>query len=420
MGKSIELIILAVVCTFLASAVIGQETLSFSPTFSADIAPIFYRNCVACHRPGAMAPMSLLTYEAARPWARAIAEKVANGSMPPWHAQEPAGTFFNERRLTVAERDQILRWVKNGAPMGDPKALPPLPEFPTEWTIGSPDAVFKMETEFEVPANGEIPYKYFTIPTNFSEDKWIQAIEIRPGSPSVVHHVLAFSRDPNGNPRQAAFALRVPDLGNRLTGSAGANARGALIATTAPGTNAQVFPAGHAMRIKAGSILTFQVHYTANGKATKDQTSIGFVFAKTPPDREVHASSFSNPTFVIPPGASNHRVDSAIEFIEDARILAIFPHTHVRGKSWQYQLVYPDGRSETVLSVPKYDFNWQTYYEFTAPLVVARGTRLEGTAYYDNSAANRANPDPASAVRWGDQTWEEMQYTGITFVLDRR
>jgi len=425
MGRSIVLIFGVAVCLLLGTAVIGQEAVSPSPTFSAEIAPIFYRNCVTCHRPGAMAPMSLLTYEATRPWARAIAEKVANGTMPPWHANAPSGTFLNERSLTAAERETILRWVKNGAPMGDPRNLPPPPEFPSDWTIGAPDAVFKMETEFEVPAKGEVPYKYFTIPTNFSEDKWVQAIEIRPGSPSVVHHVLAFSRDPNEPPivlrqRQNAFVLRVPELGNRLGGAAGGNARGVLIATTAPGTNAQVFPSGHAMRIKAGSILTFQVHYTANGKVTKDRSAIGFVFAKKPPEREVLSSSFSNPVFVIPAGDSNHRVDSAIEFVEDARILAIFPHTHVRGKSWQYRMVYPDGRSETVLSVPKYDFNWQTYYEFATPLTVPRGTRLEGTAHYDNSAANPANPDPASAVRWGDQTWEEMQYTGITFVLERR
>jgi hypothetical protein len=368
-----------------------------------------------------MAPMSLLSYESARPWARAIAEKVANGSMPPWHAAAPAGTFLNERRLTAGERETILQWVKNGAPVGDPKQLPPPPEFTAGWTIGAPDAVFTMQTEFEVPASGEVPYKYFSIPTNLSEDKWVRAIEISPGAPSVVHHVLAFSRDPNGSSREAAFALRVPQPSNRQTGgAAAANSRGALIATTAPGTNAQIFPAGHAMRIKAGSVLTFQVHYTANGKATKDRTSIGFVFSKEPPQHEVHSSSFSNPSFVIPAGDSNHRVDSAIEFLQDVRILAIFPHTHVRGKSWEYRVTNPDGRSEMVLSVPKYDFNWQTYYEFTKALMAPRGTRLEATAHYDNSAANRANPDPASAVRWGDQTWEEMQYTGITFVLEKR
>jgi mono/diheme cytochrome c family protein len=409
----------AMAYTVLGIAAGGEPAVPETPTFSKDVAPILYKNCVVCHRPGAMAPMSLVSYESARPWARAIAEKVADGTMPPFHAVAPAGTFANERRLTGNERETILQWVKSGAPMGDPKHLPAPPEFPTDWTIGRPDAVFAMETDFEVPATGEIPYKYFSVPTNLSEDKWVQAIEIRPGSPSVVHHVLAFSRDPNAIGREPAFALRVPAVGTRQAGGTSSNSRGVLIATTAPGTNAQIFPEGHAMRIGAGSVLTFQVHYTANGKATRDKTAIAFVFAKRPPEHEVFSSAFSNPAFVIPAGDSNFRVDSAIEFLQNARILAIFPHTHVRGKSWEYSLVYPDGRSEVVLSVPRYDFNWQIYYEFVKPLSVSRGARLEGTARYDNSPANRANPDPTQPVRWGDQTWEEMQYTGITFVLER-
>jgi hypothetical protein len=194
------------------------------------------------------------------------------------------------------------------------------------------------------------------------------------------------------------------------------NPRGDLIATTAPGTNALTFPAGQSLLIKAGSLLTFQVHYTANGTPATDRTSIGFMFAKQPPKQEVLTSAFVNATFTIPAGASNYRVDSAIEFLQDAKILALFPHTHLRGKSWEYRMVYPDGRSEVVLAAPKYDFNWQTYYEFEKPLVAAKGTRLEATAYYDNSANNKSNPDPGKSVRWGDQTWEEMQYTGITLV----
>jgi hypothetical protein len=379
-----------------------------------------------------MAPMPLLSYQQVRPWARAIAEKVAGGSMPPWHAVAPSGTFRNERRLNAHERDTILSWVKNGAPSGDVKDMPPVPKFATGWTIGTPDGVVAMGTEFEVPASGEIPYQYFEAPTNFTEDKWVQAIEVRPGAPSVVHHVLVFSRDPNVTVRPAAFAVRVPDaaaltrraVAERPAG-APANARppanrGVLIATTAPGTNAQVFPPDQAMLIRAGSVLTFQVHYTSAGKPTKDRTSIGFVFAKQPPQHEVRSSAFSNATLVIPAGEANHRVDSAIEFLRDSRITAIFPHTHLRGKSWEYRVVYPDGRSQVVLSVPKYDFNWQTYYEFVTPLAAPKGTRLEGTAHYDNSAANTANPDPKATVRWGDQTWEEMQYTGITFIVEEQ
>jgi hypothetical protein len=403
---------------------VAQQLLPPS-TFSKDVAPILYKNCVSCHRPGEMGPMSLVTYEQARPWARAIRAKVAEGSMPPWHSAEPPGTFLNERRLTSNERDIIIKWVDSGAPQGDSRDMPSLPQFASGWTIGTPDAVFKMGVEFEVPASGEVPYQYFEIPTDLKEDKWVQAIEIRPGTPSVVHHILAFSREPNATPRPPAFTptnaatAAAPRLAQAVQTARqrGQVNRGVLIATTAPGTNAQVFQPGQAMLIKAGSVLTFQVHYTVSGKAVKDRSSIGFVFAKEPPKQEVRSGSFTNAFFVIPPRASNHRVDSAIEFNQDADILAVFPHTHLRGKSWEYRLVYPDGRKEVVLSVPKYDFNWQTYYEYSTPIHVPGGSRLEATAHYDNSAANRANPDPNVEVRWGDQTWEEMQYTGITYVV---
>jgi hypothetical protein len=194
---------------------------------------------------------------------------------------------------------------------------------------------------------------------------------------------------------------------------------GALIATTAPGTNAMIFKPGTALRIKAGSVLTFQMHYTANGAAASDTSSVGIIFARQPPQLEIHSGAFANPLLSIPPGANNEAVESAIEFNEDVRIFALFPHTHLRGKSWEYRLVYPDGRKEVVLSVPKYDFNWQTYYIYAKPLAVPKGARLEATAHYDNSVANPWNPDPKVTVRWGEQTWEEMQYSGITYATEK-
>ena len=412
------------------SAVAAQGPAT-TPTFSLDVAPIFYENCAGCHRAGEMAPMSLLTYEEARPWARSIREQILQGVMPPWHAEEPIGTFLNERHLTADQRTTIVNWVDNGAPEGDPQDLPPTPEFATGWTIGTPDAIFAMNGTFEVPATGEIAYQYRPATVDFTEDKWVQAIEIRPSAPSVVHHVLVYSRGPNAenrrpvfrdanlSPQQVARREAVARLAENLPERPQrSNRLGPVIATTAPGTNAQVFGPGQAMLVKGGSVLTFQIHYTANGEPTTDQTRVGFVFAEQPPRQEVRSAAFSNRTFVIPAGAPNHRVDSAIEFIEDTHILAIFPHTHLRGKSWEYRMVYPDGKSEVVLSTPNYDFNWQTYYEFAIPLAAPSGSRLEATAHFDNSAANRDNPDPLAEVRWGDQTWEEMQYTGITFVVD--
>jgi hypothetical protein len=397
-----------------------------APTFSKDVAPILHKNCSACHRPGDIAPMSLISYEEARPWAKAIREQVVTGAMPPWHAVAPRGVFSNDRRLSEQEKDTLIRWVDGGAPKGDPKDLKPIPVFSDSWEIGKPDVVISMPTEYEVPASGTVEYQFFQAPTNFTEDKWIQAIEVKPGVRSVVHHVLVFCREPGKSrstpfvpvgPRQAAGSTPSPP---RSTLADRELAMGALIATTAPGTNAMTFKPGTALRIRAGATLAFQVHYTANGEATRDRTSVGLIFAKQPPQQEIRTSAFVNPMFVIPPGAADHAVDSAIQFTEDVHISALFPHTHLRGKSWEYRLVYPDGRTEVVLSVPKYDFNWQTYYVYTTPLVVPRGSRLEARAHYDNSTANRWNPDPKISVRWGPQTWEEMQYSGITYWVDEQ
>ena len=396
-----------------------------TPTFSKDVAPILYKNCVSCHRPGEIAPMSLLTYENARPWARAIREQVASGTMPPWHASEPRGTFSNDRRLSELEKQTLIRWADAGAPKGDPKDQPPIPMFVEGWEIGTPDVVISMPKEFEVPASGTVNYQFFEAPTKFTEDKWVQAIEVRPGTRSVVHHVLVFCREPGSRRIPSSFKAVGPRVsGDSHEDSHGHNGTpqpsgpGSLIATTAPGTNAMIYKPGTALLIKAGATLMFQVHYTSNGAAAKDRTSVGLIFAKTPPQQEIRNSAFINAMFVIPAGASDQAVESAIQFSEDVHISALFPHTHLRGKSWEYRLVYPDGRREVILAVPKYDFNWQTYYEFTKPLAVPAGTRLEATAHYDNSTANRWNPDPTVAVHWGPQTWEEMQYSGITYTVD--
>ena len=395
-----------------------------APTFSRDVAPILYKNCASCHRPGEIAPMPLLTYEQTRPWAKSIREKVALDQMPPWHAAEPRGTFSNDRRLSAAEKETLIQWATTGAPKGDPKDLPPMPKFTDGWEIGTPDVVLSMAKPFEVPASGTINYQYFTVPTNFTEDKWVQSIEVRPGARSVVHHILVFCREPGAQPRPPAF-VQVPPKSSAESTTAGADrplqqpsGPGTLIATTAPGTNAMSFEPGSAMRIRAGSTLLLQIHYTAAGKATEDRSSVGLIFAKQA-KQEIRNSAFVNVLLKIPPGAANQEVDSAIEFKQDVHITALFPHTHLRGKSWQYRLVYPDGRSEVVLSVPKYDFNWQTYYVFAQPLAVPKGSRLEAAAYYDNSAANTSNPDPKVEVHWGEQTWQEMQYSGISYFVDQ-
>jgi hypothetical protein len=405
-----------VVLALAAAACVQAAT----PTFSKDVAPIIFKNCANCHRPGDIGPMPLLNYEQTRPWARSIREKVSLGVMPPWHATQDHGVFANDRRLSDADKQTLIDWASNGAPEGNKKDLPAPPKFAEGWDIGQPDVVVKMEKPFQVPDKGTINYQYITIPTNFTEDKWVQAIEVRPGVRSVVHHVLVFVKEPGTQSRYSAFVPVPPKDAPPNTRPAPAGAGpGTLIATYAPGTNPMILDPGMAMKIKAGSTLVLQIHYTANGKATDDQSSVAMVFAKQPPQQEIHNSAFMNPIFTLKAGSPDTAVESAIEFKEDAHITALFPHTHLRGKSWDYRLIYPDGHTEEVLSVPHYDFNWQTYYVFAKPLAVPKGSRIEATAHYDNSPGNKWNPDPTVDVHWGEQTWQEMQYTGITYFVDQ-
>ena len=400
-----------------------------TPTFTEDVAQILYDNCVICHRVGEVAPMSLITYRETRPWGRSIKNKVLAGEMPPWHADSSVGRFLNDRRLTDAERDTIVRWVDGGAPEGDRARLPPAPTFADGWQIGTPDAIIEMPEAFEVLAEGEIRYQNFVAPTNFTEDKWVKAVELRAGAPAAVHHILAYARTPGAERRPPSFNL-IP-VGELAEAAARAQAEraqrsgrparrqrrgpGTLIGSMGPGTNPMAFEPGTALKVPMGTQVVFQIHYTATGEPMTDRSRIGFLFADEPPEHELRFGQILNPYFELPAGEANQRVDALVEFTEDTEVYALFPHTHLRGKRWQYELIYPDGRREPVLSVPAYDFNWQIYYQFEEPLMVPKGARLEASAWYDNSAANKSNPDPSADVRWGEQTWEEMHYTGITY-----
>ncbi len=261
-------------------------------------------------------------------------------------------------------------------------------------------------------------YQYFYIPTNFTEPKWVQAIEVRPGNRNVVHHVLVrYKAKPD---IQRAPVLKVnPELTKLPKATPGLRPAkeddipARLLATYAPGTNPQVFAPGTALRLEAGGVLELQMHYTAAGQDETDRTKVGLIFSKDPNPREVRASQFFNATLRLPAGAPDVAVDADVEFVQDATVWGLFPHTHVRGKKWEYVLQLPDGSKKTILSVPRYNFNWQTYYMFKEPLQVPKGSKIVSTAWYDNSPGNRANPDPTVDVKWGDQTWEEMQYTGI-------
>jgi mono/diheme cytochrome c family protein len=372
-------------------------------TFSKEVAPIIYKNCAGCHRPGEVAPMSLLTYKDARPWARSIKEKVASGAMPPWHADPRYGEFSNDRRLSKKDIETIVAWVEGGAKEGDRKDLPPMPRFSDGWHIGTPDVVLTMNQEFNVPAEGTINYKYFLIPTGFKEDRWIQAAEIHPGNRSVVHHVIAFIIEPTG-------------AGHGLSG----RTRFEGLAGYAPGEVATILPDGVGRLIKAGSFVVLQMHYTANGTAQKDRTSVGLVFSRKPVQKVSMGGAAINRWFTIPAGDGNYEVKATYRFKEDSHIISLLPHMHLRGKDFTYTLVYPDGRSKVILSVPRYDFNWQTRYDLKEPLAAPRGSRLDCVAHYDNSPANKWNPDPTKSVRWGQQTWDEMMIGFVGFTLDNQ
>lgn len=439
---SIAAATLCALATIAAGHVAAQEPGSPPdpvPTFSKDVAPILYRHCTTCHRPGEIGPMPLVTYQDARPWARSIRLRVATGTMPPWHADPSHGEFVNDRRLSESDRRTIVAWADGGAPEGDGKDLPELPKFTEGWQIGEPDAVFALQEDYPVPSSGTIEYKYFEVPTNFTEDKYLTAYEIRPGDRSVVHHVIVFARPParpaSSAPaprRQPAFTfapgMEVPrDEAVQAAKRAPNNDRpaprggpGSYVASFAPGQAVRVLAEGTAIRIRAGATLIFQMHYTATGRPTTDRSRIGLVFAQEAPRREVTVATLQNGNFTIPAGAGSVTVDAEMTLNFDTTIWSMLPHTHVRGKRWEYQAIYPDGRTETILSVPTYDFNWQTDYVFKAPLKLPKGTKIRSTAWYDNSATNKWNPDPSVDVHWGDQTWQEMQFTAISLTVDRQ
>jgi hypothetical protein len=371
-------------------------------TFSKHVAPVLQRHCQECHRPGMIGPMALLTYDDASAWSETIKEVVQERRMPPWHADPKFGKFANDRSLSKEDRDTLLAWVDQGCPKGDTKDLPPPREFASnEWTIGKPDIIFTMPTSYKVPAQtprGGIPYQYFIVPTNFKEDRWVQAVEAKPGNRAVVHHILVYARTlTKGNPQDG--------IGD------------GLLVAQAPGELPAILAAGSAKKIPKGAALVFQMHYTPNGVEQTDRSSVGIIFAKEPPKNEVRTRAIATRRLAIPPGDANYKAVSTSTFSQDTLLMSLLPHMHLRGKSFEYRLVTPDGKEEKLLSVPRYDFGWQANYRLATPLRVPAGSRIECTAIFDNSADNPNNPDPTQTVRWGEQTWQEMMIGFVDYAL---
>jgi len=333
---------------------------------------------------------------------------VREGLMPPWFADDETGPWRNDCSLPEAEKETLLAWIAADLPAGDPADAPLPRRWLRGWTIGQPDLVVSMPEPLEIPAEGVVDYQYVYAETDYPEDRWVQALEILPGDPSVVHHVLVFVESPEVRKR----ARRGDRDAQREIQDGGEG----YFACTVPGQLGLTFPDGMAKRLPAGAWLKFQLHYTPSGVATTDQSRIGLVFADTPVHTEVRTDAAIDEDLAIPPGAFDFQVSASFRFREPARLLSLFPHTHLRGNRFQYDLVYPDGREELLLEVPFYDFNWQLNYEFLEPPVVPAGTRLRATAWYDNSEDNPANPAPDEWVRFGEQTDDEMMIGYVNWV----
>jgi mono/diheme cytochrome c family protein len=388
----------------------SSQLVAAAPTFYKDVLPVLQEKCQSCHRNGEAGPMPLTTYEQTRPWAREIASAVEMRMMPPWFADPRYGHFANDPSLSEEQIATIVAWAHGGVPAGNPHDAPVPRKWNEGWNIPEPDMVVKMPQAVRIPARGEVEYTYEIVATHFAEDKWVQMAEVRPSSAAHVHHAVVYIRPPDSN------WLRHAPVGTPFTASMLSDPEerrqahettSDLLLVYAPGSAPDRWADGIAKFIPAGSDLVFQMHYTTNGEAASDQTSVGLVFSKSPPKRRVITLQLNNHALVIPPGAENFRVEVEGTLPNDATLLSLFPHMHLRGKRFEYDIVHEDGSVETLLRV-NYHFHWQLSYKLAEPRELKAGTRLRAVAWYDNSRNNPHNPDPEKTVTWGDQTSDEM------------
>ena len=385
------------------------------PTFNKDVQPIIASRCVSCHRSGEIGPMEFSSYAKVRPWAKSIKQNVLSRRMPPWFADPHYGKFSNDRSMPQSEIDTLVQWADGGAPEGAAKDRRPQPTFVDGWNIPQPDLVISAPKPFDVPKEGKVDYQYIVIPMGLTEDKWVETVEARPTDRTVVHHIVIFVRDPQSNwlrgeaePGVAFVPPRTNKDGKPRSDIGGGGNE--ILTIYTPGNLPDRWKPGQAKFVRAGSDLVMQLHYTPNGKAAAaDRTRVGMVFAKQPPTERVMTLTTSNDRFAIPPGEANYLVEGRpARMPQEATLMSFFPHMHLRGKAFQYRVKMPGKESEILLSVPKYDFNWQLTYRLEQPLVLPTGAQVESSAWFDNSPNNPFNPDPKDTVRFGEQSWEEM------------
>ncbi|HLH05435.1 MAG TPA: hypothetical protein VKX25_21885 [Bryobacteraceae bacterium] len=391
------------------------------PVFYRDVLPLLEQHCQSCHRSGEMASMAFETYAQTRPFARSIAEAAASRKMPPWFADSCCGHFANDPSLKPEEIATLEAWADANAPAGDPQDAPRPRHWTRGWNIAVPDRVFTMPVAKHLPASGDVPYQYVILPTGFQKDRWVSMSEIRPSNRMVVHHAVAYIRPPGsswlrGAPVGKPFSA--DDLATTQLRRDAMWTTSDILLVYAPGSLPDSWPAGFAKLIPAGSDIVLQLHYTTHGHAAEDQTSIGLVFAKSAPQKRVLTLQLTNDSFVIPPEDPDYRVEVHGTLPNDALLLSFFPHMHLRGKSFEYNIVAPHGRIRTLLRIPHYDFYWQLSYRLAQPIPLRGGTVLQAVATFDNSRNNAHNPDPESEVRWGEQTWAEMMVGFFDVAVD--
>lgn len=451
-----------------ALGLIEQSQQAAGVTFTKDVAPIIFSKCANCHRPGEVAPMPLTSYKEVRPWSKAIKEEVIEREMPPWFADPHTSTvkFGNDRRLSQKEIDTIVAWVDAGAPKGDDKDLPPMPNYTPGWTFGEPDLVIEMPVDFEVPAEGELPMQNFYVPLPFNEERWVEKVELRPGNPAVVHHSIANvvhlpegTKVVNGKAiREGATTDRLNSQSARETGGlseggsrevfqsqdAFTRAGAFKLVGQAPGKGFERHHSGTAKRILPGMYVQFNMHYQPSGRVEKDRSRLGLWFAKKPVVYEVLTKGVTDRIFIagkelietrvvngkevkvrgkipnIPPNVDNWEISGEMMVKEAITLYAFAPHMHLRGKDVKYTLIWPDGRQQVLLNVPKFDFNWQLHYELAEPMKIPAGSRIVAVAHYDNSIKNRYNPAPQKEVFWSEQSWDEMFIPWFEYTVDSK
>lgn len=375
------------------AAAFAEDNNAPPTTYAQDVAPILNQKCASCHRPGEIAPMSLLTYDDARPWAKSIRKSVANREMPPWKADPAHGTFRNAIRLSDAEVATFTNWVDQGAPSGDLSKAPAPPKFTEGWQLGEPDYIIELP-EVSVPAQGPDLFPNLDAKIAIPEARWIRAVEVRPGDRHVTHHLVVFSGSFGG----AQGVL--PDF----------------LAVWALGTPPAVYPEGMGRSIRPNTSVRVNMHYHPNGTASKDRSRIGLYFGTGELKKEINGQFAGTISFAIPPGAKDYKISAKYIVDDDIDIVSLFPHMHMRGKSMKYTASFPDGHKDVLLSVPAYDFNWQWFYYPDKPLRLPKGTRIDIDASYDNSKDNPSNPDPTRTLTFGEQSTDEMMFGAFEFI----